>query len=118
MGFPGSRFLRNVPFDDVDLDIEFNGGDVMLGFFDMKVNYKFVQKYVWFADLPQEGYFEMYRNWKEGCGRLRPLWTTIIELPDPSLIYPWSLTKVQGEFVYNDNKWEFKLERVPGHSIP
>jgi len=118
--FPGRRFFSNVPFDDVDLDIEFNGGDVMLGFFDMKVNYKFVQKYVWFADLPQEGYFEMYRKLEGG------MWKTKVTVDNnnrhPRPFFDISLesdheTKVQGDFVYNDNKWEFKLERVPGHSI-
>merc|ERR1711962_1306223 len=33
------------PFDDMDLDIEFNGGSAIDGLFDMKVNYKFIQKF-------------------------------------------------------------------------
>merc|ERR1711962_1395059 len=35
---PGARFIRNAPFDDMDLDIEFNGGSAIDGLFDMKVN--------------------------------------------------------------------------------
>merc|ERR1712156_76917 len=34
---PGARFIRNAPFDDMDLDIEFNGGSAIDGLFDMKV---------------------------------------------------------------------------------
>jgi len=118
--FPGKRFFSNLPFDDVDFDIEFNGGDMMAGFFDMKVNYKFVQKYVWFADLPHEGYFEMYRKLEGG------MWKTKVTVDNnnrhPRPFFDISLesdheNKVQGIFVYNDNKWEFKLERVPGQSI-
>merc|ERR1712013_885884 len=37
---PGARFIRNAPFDDMDLDIEFNGGSAIDGLFDMKVDYK------------------------------------------------------------------------------
>merc|ERR1711962_769522 len=43
---PGARFIRNAPFDDMDLDIEFNGGSAIDGLFDMKVNYKFIQKFM------------------------------------------------------------------------
>merc|ERR1711962_109761 len=35
---PGARFIRNAPFDDMDLDIEFNGGSAIDGLFDMKVD--------------------------------------------------------------------------------
>merc|ERR1711872_100924 len=38
---PGARFIRNAPFDDMDLDIEFNGGSAIDGLFDMKVITKF-----------------------------------------------------------------------------
>merc|ERR1711962_1244944 len=53
---PGARLIRNAPFDDMDLDIEFNG------LFDMKVNYKFIQKFMFLADRPQEGSFVHYRK--------------------------------------------------------
>ena len=119
--FPGRRFFSNAPFDDVDLDIEFNGGDALDGLFDMKVNYKFVQKFVFLADRPQEGSFEMYRKLEGG------LWKTRVTVDNnnrhPRPFFDISLesdheTKVHGVFVYNDdNRWEFKLERVPGQSI-
>ena len=60
--FLGSRFVGNLPFDDVDLDIEFNGGDTVDGLFDMKVDYKFKQTFSYLADRPQEGSFMLYRK--------------------------------------------------------
>jgi len=35
---PGARFVRNAPFDDMEMDIEFNGGSAIDGLFDMKVD--------------------------------------------------------------------------------
>ena len=119
--FPGRRFFSNLPFDDVDLDIEFNGGDALEGLFDMKVKYKFVQKFVFLADRPHDGYFEIYRRLEGG------MWKTKVTVDNnnrhPRPFFDLSLesdheTKAQGVFIYNhDNRWEFKLERVPGHSI-
>merc|ERR1712004_613730 len=86
---PGARFIRNAPFDDMDLDIEFNGGSAIDGLFDMKVNYKFIQKFMFLADRPQEGSFVLYR-------------------------------KIKLHVLFNfqeDNKWELKVDRVPGQSI-
>jgi len=62
---PGARFIRNAPFDDMDLDIEFNGGSAIDGLFDMKVDYKFIQKFMFLADRPQEGSFVLYRKMEE-----------------------------------------------------
>merc|ERR1712012_301665 len=56
----GSRFIRNAPFDDMDLDIEFNGGSAIDGLFDMKEDYKFIQKFMFLADRPQEGSFVLF----------------------------------------------------------
>merc|ERR1712061_23858 len=39
---PGARFVRNAPFDDMEMDITFNGGSAIDGLFDMKVDYKFI----------------------------------------------------------------------------
>merc|ERR1719151_105141 len=33
------------PFEGMELDIEFNGGSAIDGLFDMKVDYKFIQKF-------------------------------------------------------------------------
>merc|ERR1712061_662942 len=50
---PGARVIKNAPFDDMDLDIEFNGGSAIDGLFDMKVDYKFIQKFMFLADRPK-----------------------------------------------------------------
>merc|ERR1712179_9859 len=119
--FPGRRFFSNAPYDDVELDIEFNGGDIMTsGLFDMKVNYKFVQKFVFMADRPHEGYFELYRKLEGG------LWKTKVTMdnnnmwPRPFLdITMESDRETQAHVIlnYEQNKWEFKIEKVPGESI-
>merc|ERR1719348_1524484 len=44
--FPGARFISGAPFDNVDLDIVFNGGEAVDGIFDMKITYKFIQKFM------------------------------------------------------------------------
>merc|ERR1711962_26465 len=93
---PGARFIRNAPFDDMDLDIEFNGGSAIDGLFDMKVNYKFIQKFMFLADRPQEGSFVLYRKMEGG---------------------KWK-TKVHVLFNFQeDNKWELKVDRVPGQKM-
>jgi len=53
--FPGSRFIRNAPFDDVDLQVEFDGSQLHKGLVDLKIDYKFVQKFKHKADLPRQG---------------------------------------------------------------
>merc|ERR1711962_1670047 len=93
---PGARFIRNAPFDDMDLDIEFNGGSAIDGLFDMKVNYKFIQKFMFLADRPQEGSFVLYRKMEGGMRK----------------------TKVHVLFNFQeDNKWELKVDRVPGQKM-
>merc|ERR1712117_769496 len=93
---PGARFIRNAPFDDMDLDIEFNGGSAIDGLFDMKVDYKFIQKFMFLADRPQEGSFVLYRKMEGG------MWKTKLHV----------LFNFQ-----EDNKWELKVDRVPGRKM-
>merc|ERR1712240_439311 len=69
--FPGLNF------DDVELDIHFNGGDHFDGLFDMKVDYKFVQKYTFLADRPQEGTLLVERKMEGG------MWKTKMTIADP-----------------------------------
>ena len=119
--FPGRRFLRDVSFDDVDLDIVFNGGDYIDGLFDMKIDYKFVQKFTFLADRPQEGHVVIYRKMEGG------MWKTQMSVDNnnrkPSPFFDVMLesdrkTKLHGVFKYDaDNTWEVKINRVPGQSI-
>merc|ERR1712110_911331 len=93
---PGARFVRNAPFDDMEMDIEFNGGSAIDGLFDMKVDYKFIQKFMFLADRPQEGSFVLYRKMEGG------MWKT----------------KLHVLFNFEeDNKWELKIDRVPGQKM-
>merc|ERR1712088_211994 len=117
---PGARFVRNAPFDDMDLDIEFNGGSAIDGLFDMKVNYKFIQKFMFLADRPQEGSFVLYRKMEGG------MWKTRVtgdnnRMPKPFLdIAVESDRKTKLHVLFNfeeDNKWELKVDRVPGQKM-
>merc|ERR1712083_1288948 len=109
---PGARFVRNAPFDDMEMDIEFNGGSAIDGLFDMKVDYKFVQKFTFLADRPQEGTLMIERKLEGG------MWKTKMTIANahytPSPFFDFSiesdrLTKFYGVFKYDtDNHWEIK----------
>jgi len=119
--FPGNKFLSSLPFDDVELDIEFNFGDIInSGLFDIKVDYKFVQKFVYMADKQHEGSFLMYRRMEDG------LWKTKVTMdhnnlrPRPYfdiLIESDRNTEAHVIFKFGDDKWEFKILQVYGESI-
>merc|ERR1712130_281361 len=64
--FPGSRFIRNAPFDDVDLQVEFDGSRLHEGLLDLKIDYKFVQKFKHKADLPRQGSISLTRSLESG----------------------------------------------------
>merc|ERR1712172_236606 len=53
--FPGRRFIKNAPFDDVDLRVQFDGSQLHEGQLNMTIGYKFLQKFKHKADLPREG---------------------------------------------------------------
>merc|ERR1711971_1163980 len=118
---PGARFVRNAPFDDMDLDIEFNGGSAIDGLFDMKVDYKFTQKFMFLADRPQEGSFVLYRKMEGGMWKTRVTVDNNNKMPKPFLdIAVESDRKTKLHVLFNfeeDNKWELKVDRVPGQSI-
>jgi len=64
--FPGSRFIRNAPFDDVDLQVDFDGSQLHEGLLDLKIDYKFVQKFKHKADLPRQGSISLTRSLESG----------------------------------------------------
>ena len=39
--FPGRRFIKNAPFDDVDLQVQFDGSQLHEGQLNMTIGYKF-----------------------------------------------------------------------------
>merc|ERR1712073_160097 len=82
---PGARFIRNAPFDDMEMDIEFNGGSAIDGLFDMKVDYKFIQKFMFLADRPQEGSFVLYRKMEGGMWKTRVTIDNNNKMPKPFL---------------------------------
>merc|ERR1712165_359157 len=118
---PGARFIRNAPFDDMDLDIEFNGGSAIDGLFDMKVNYKFIQKFMFLADRPQEGSFVLYRKLEGGMWKTRVTVDNNNMMPKPFLdIAVESDRKTKLHMLFNfeeDNKWELKIDRIPGQKM-
>merc|ERR1711872_775263 len=118
---PGARFIRNAPFDDMDLDIEFNGGSAIDGLFDMKVDYKFIQKFMFLADRPQEGSFVLYRKMEGGMWKTKVTVDNNNMMPKPFLdISVESDRKTKLHVLFNfqeDNKWELKVDRVPGQKM-
>merc|ERR1712032_1399361 len=118
---PGARFVRNAPFDDMEMDIEFNGGSAIDGLFDMKVDYKFIQKFMFLADRPQEGSFVLYRKMEGGMWKTRVTVDNNNRMPKPFLdIAVESDRKTKLHVLFNfeeDNKWELKVDRVPGQKM-
>merc|ERR1712038_573897 len=118
---PGARFVRNAPFDDMEMDIEFNGGSAIDGLFDMKVDYKFIQKFMFLADRPQEGSFVLYRKLEGGMWKTRVTVDNNNMMPKPFLdIAVESDRKTKLHMLFNfeeDNKWELKIDRVPGQKM-
>merc|ERR1712013_663088 len=118
---PGARFIRNAPFDDMDLDIEFNGGSAIDGLFDMKVDYKFIQKFMFLADRPQEGSFVLYRKMEGGMWKTKVTVDNNNMMPKPFLdISVESDRKTKLHVLFNfqeDNKWELKVDRIPGQKM-
>merc|ERR1719195_110698 len=97
----------------MDLDIEFNGGSAIDGLFDMKVNYKFIQKFMFLADRPQEGSFVLYRKMEGGMWKTKVTVDNNNMMPKPFLdISVESDRKTKLHVLFNfqeDNKWEMKL---------
>merc|ERR1712222_278495 len=116
---PGARFVRNAPFDD--MDIAFNGGSAIDGLFDMKVDYKFIQKFMFLADRPPEGSFVLYRKMEGGMWKTKVTVDNNNRMPKPFLdIAVESDRKTKLHVLFNfeeDNKWELKVDRVPGQKM-
>merc|ERR1712156_473994 len=100
---PGARFIRNAPFDDMDLD------------------YKFIQKFMFLADRPQEGSFVLYRKMEGGMWKTKVTVDNNNMMPKPFLdISVESDRKTKLHVLFNfqeDNKWELKVDRVPGQKM-
>jgi hypothetical protein len=87
----------------------------------MKVKYKFVQKFTFMADRPQEGEFVMYRKLEAGMWKSKFALSNNNEQASPFLDFAIESdrkTKLHALFnIDEDNKWELNLVRVPGKSI-
>merc|ERR1712088_633617 len=109
------------PFEDMDLDIEFNGGSAIDGLFDMKADYKFIQKFMFLADRPQEGSFVLYRKMEGGMWKTKVTVDNNNKMPKPFLdIAVESDRKTKLHVLFNfeeDNKWELKIDRIPGQKM-
>ena len=116
--FPGSRFIPNLPFDDVDLDIEFNGSDAVKGVFGMKVDYKFQQTSACLPDRPQEGSFLLYRKLEGGEWKTRMTIDNRQSGPffDIGFVTDGK-TKLYAVFQFEEHKWEVMATLVPGQSL-
>merc|ERR1719357_206465 len=115
---PGMLLLA--PFDDIELDIVFDGENISTGFFDMKFQYKLIQKSMILADQVQEGSFVIYRKLEGG------LWKTRISVESnnmqPRPFIDLSLESdnenmLNGYVVYQDLRFDLKVLRVVGQSI-
>jgi hypothetical protein len=119
--FPGRKFYTGVNFDDVELDIHFNGGDHFDGLFDMKVDYKFVQKFTFMADKPQSGSVMIYRKLEGGMWKTKIAVDSLNHSPNPFLditVDSDMATKLYSTFKYdNDNLWAMNIDYTPGSSI-
>merc|ERR1711971_638191 len=69
----------------MEMDIEFNGGSAIDGLFDMKVDYKFIQKFMFLADRPQEGSFVLYRKMEGGMWKSKVTIDNNNRMPKPFL---------------------------------
>merc|ERR1711962_554161 len=69
--FPGSRFIRNAPFDDVDLKIDYDGSRLQEGLLELKIDYSFVQKIKNRADVPRQGSVSLIRSLESGEWRTK-----------------------------------------------
>merc|ERR1712130_856082 len=91
------------------------------GLFDMKVDYKFIQKFMFLADRPQEGSFVLYRKMEGGMWKTRVTVDNNNKMPKPFLdIAVESDRKTKLHMLFNfeeDNKWELKIDRVPGQKM-
>ena len=74
MKFPAHRFVKSANFDDVELEFDFMGGEAVDGLFEMKFDYKFIQKFTFFADRPQAGTITLFRKFESG------MWKTNMRL--------------------------------------
>jgi len=118
---PGQKFFHQIPVDDVELDIVFNGGDAIDGLFDLKVDYNFVQKFTFLADRPQQGTVVVYRKLEGGQWKTK----VTVENTKGHLIPSMDIAvdsdraaKLHATFQYDvDNHWEVKLDRVSDNSI-
>jgi len=69
--FPGSRFIRNAPFDDVDLKVDYDGSRLQEGLLELKIDYSFVQKTKNRADVPRQGSVSLIRSLESGEWRTK-----------------------------------------------
>jgi hypothetical protein len=119
--FPGRKYIAGANFDNVDLDIHFNGGDAIDGIFDMKIDYKFDEKFMFMADRPQAGSVMIYRKLEGGMWKTKMTVDNVNRTPNPFLNFEAEsdhATKLFAKFQYDaDNAWEIKIDRVPGQSI-
>ena len=62
-----NKFLvKTASIDNVELEFDFKGGEAVDGLFEMKIDYKFVQKFTFFADRLQQGTITLYRRFENG----------------------------------------------------
>merc|ERR1711928_202662 len=82
---------------------------------------KFIQKFMFLADRPQEGSFVLYRKMEGGMWKTKVTVDNNNMMPKPFLdISVESDRKTKLHVLFNfqeDNKWELKVDRVPGQKM-
>merc|ERR1712045_157882 len=80
-----------------------------------------IQKFMFLADRPQEGSFVLYRKMEGGMWKTRVTIDNNNKMPKPFLdIAVESDRKTKLHVLFNfeeDNKWELKIDRVPGQKM-
>merc|ERR1712130_638511 len=87
----------------------------------MKVDYTFIQKFMFLADRPQEGSFVLYRKLEGDMWKTKVTVDNNNRMPKPFLnIEVESDRKAKLHVLFNfeeDNKWELKVDRIPGQKM-
>merc|ERR1739844_154228 len=118
MKFPAHRFVKSASFDDVELEFDFKGGEAVDGLFEMKFDYKFIQKFTFFADRPQQGTVTLYRKLENGVYKTNMKLDSNAKKLFEIYLESNHVDHFVGKATFdNDNTWEMTVSRVPGKSI-
>jgi len=120
---PAKKLIKEIPIDDLELQVDFIGKDAVNGQFEIKITYKFIQKIKYHKDVPQHGSLEVSHKfigsqWKskvslQHASNNRQLQNIL----DVAFASDWE-TKVQTSIEFmTGNKWDFKAIQQAGEKF-